>query len=232
MQEYIMIGYIYKTTNTINNKCYIGKKYGVFDSNYFGSGKILNQAIKKYGISNFICEALCECNTEEELNNQEIYFISQNSPKYNLAAGGTGGDTLKYANSEYKQMIIEKRKESLKKKWNSINDEKRKEWGDSISKSKKGKASNRPGYKHHSESVKKRIAESNRIAALSKSEEIKENQRKAMEQRKGMPNVACHKKVEYESVVYHSVKEACAKLGICSTTLKKRIKNGKGKYLQ
>lgn len=34
-------GYIYKTTNLINQKYYIGQKKGLFDPNYFGSGKVL-----------------------------------------------------------------------------------------------------------------------------------------------------------------------------------------------
>lgn len=43
---------IYKTTNLINGKIYIG-----FDSHnnpeYFGSGKLIKMALKKYGTSNF-----------------------------------------------------------------------------------------------------------------------------------------------------------------------------------
>lgn len=43
---------IYKTTNLINGKIYIGQ-----DSkdrpNYYGSGKLIHRAIKKYGKENF-----------------------------------------------------------------------------------------------------------------------------------------------------------------------------------
>lgn len=49
-----MYGYIYITTNIINNKKYIGKhKAKVHSKSYLGSGVILNEAIKKYGRSNF-----------------------------------------------------------------------------------------------------------------------------------------------------------------------------------
>ena len=39
---------IYKTTNTINGKIYIGQDKNNNPS-YYGSGKILQKAIKKYG---------------------------------------------------------------------------------------------------------------------------------------------------------------------------------------
>lgn len=43
-----MYGYIYKTTNLINNKIYIGQhKHEKFDIKYFGSGYALVNAIKK-----------------------------------------------------------------------------------------------------------------------------------------------------------------------------------------
>jgi hypothetical protein len=52
-----------------------------------------------------------------------------------------------------------------------------------------------------------------------------------MVKRRGIPNTACYKQVEIDGTIYKSVSEACTALSICSTTLKKRIKNGNGKYL-
>ena len=43
---------IYKITNLINNKIYIGKDT-TSDPNYFGSGLLINRAFKKYGKENF-----------------------------------------------------------------------------------------------------------------------------------------------------------------------------------
>lgn len=88
---------IYKTTNLINNKFYIGKDAKNTKS-YFGSGKVLKLAIKKYGKENFKKETLKECKTLEELNELEKFYISyfdSTNPKrgYNLTDGGTGGDT-------------------------------------------------------------------------------------------------------------------------------------------
>ena len=67
-----MIGYIYKTTNKINQKIYIGKhQSSEYDNRYFGSGKILRRAIEKYGIENFANEMIDTADTDEELNQKE-----------------------------------------------------------------------------------------------------------------------------------------------------------------
>lgn len=55
-----MYGYIYKTTNTINGKIYIGQKKSseFLGVQYLGSGKILKSAINKYGVEAFIVEVI------------------------------------------------------------------------------------------------------------------------------------------------------------------------------
>lgn len=89
-----MYGYIYITTNLVNGKKYIGQhRANEYDDKYFGSGSVLRKAIQKYGIENFINEILSVCETEEELNEQEIYFIQKykatdNPDFYNLCSGG------------------------------------------------------------------------------------------------------------------------------------------------
>jgi hypothetical protein len=92
--------YIYKIINKINNHWYLGKHNGS-DPNYMGSGKILKQAYKKYGLENFEKIILETCKTEDELNQREIFWINStnaiNDPNsYNLVDGGTGGDRSKY----------------------------------------------------------------------------------------------------------------------------------------
>lgn len=101
---------IYKTTNLINSKIYIGQD-SKNDSNYLGSGKILNYAIKKYGRENFKKEILEECKTKEELNKQEIYWIKfynsiNKSIGYNINEGGSGGDN--YTNNPNMEEIRKK----------------------------------------------------------------------------------------------------------------------------
>jgi hypothetical protein len=92
--------YIYKIINKLNGKWYIGKHNGS-DPNYMGSGKLLKQAYKKYGIENFEKVILETCATDEELNLKEVEWMNTTNalsdPKcYNLAEGGTGGDRSKF----------------------------------------------------------------------------------------------------------------------------------------
>lgn len=101
---------VYKTTNLISGKIYIGhhKQNNKFDpyefDGYLGSGKLLKEAIEKYGENNFIRETLFvfdnkkECiGKEKELVNEE-FVISRNN--YNLMVGGEGGDTLSFMSEE------------------------------------------------------------------------------------------------------------------------------------
>lgn len=108
-----MFGYVYLTTNLINQRMYIGKhKSNKYDNAYYGSGKIILQAINKYGIENFKNEILYKANTEEELNEKEKYFISLYRQKYgkkmyNIAFGGDGGDTYSNRSEKEKAEFVE-----------------------------------------------------------------------------------------------------------------------------
>jgi group I intron endonuclease len=88
------IGYIYKTTNLINGKIYIGQhQRDEFDSKYYGSGKILLRALKKYGKENFKVEVVCWIRKFERLDIAERQFIKafdSRNPKigYNITQGG------------------------------------------------------------------------------------------------------------------------------------------------
>jgi hypothetical protein len=84
---------IYKTTNITNGKHYIGKHQTKdLDDGYFGSGKLLKRAIKKYGKDNFYKEVLHICSTEKEMNLREkILVVPDPEISYNLCSGGQGG---------------------------------------------------------------------------------------------------------------------------------------------
>ncbi len=90
---------IYKATNLINGKIYIGQTvYSLIDranghvsksnttkNNYF------HNAIKKYGASNFKWQVVCLCPNIKSLNEQEEYYIAYYNLMnngYNLKSGG------------------------------------------------------------------------------------------------------------------------------------------------
>lgn len=78
------IGFIYKVTNHIEDKIYIGKKYisrGVKWQTYWGSSKELTEDIKKYGIEKkelgikyFSREIIRYCSTNIDLTYYEVHY--------------------------------------------------------------------------------------------------------------------------------------------------------------
>lgn len=105
------IYFIYKITNKVNGKSYVGKHetYSV-DDDYFGSGKILRIAIKKYGKENFHKEIIEFCDNSKDLCDKEIFWIRETNSfcpnGYNINSGGKGGDNFTY--NPNKELIREK----------------------------------------------------------------------------------------------------------------------------
>lgn len=83
---------IYKITNILDGKYYIGKHQTKdLDDGYMGSGKLLKRAIQKHGINNFSKEILHVFQTEHEMNDKEKELVTLNEMSYNLCPGGDGG---------------------------------------------------------------------------------------------------------------------------------------------
>jgi group I intron endonuclease len=227
-----MYGYIYETTNMINGNTYIGKKEGEFDKTYYGSGMVLKQALKKYGRENFEVNVLSTYNSLDDLNNAEVMFIETRNPAYNIAKGGTGGNTLARADEAYKQEIVKKRALTLKNIHASLTEEERKTWNENISKAKKGIATTF-GY-HHTEEAKARSAESNRKTWKKKRADLSdpwhENHAEAMKARRGISNYHSYKPIEVNGIVYESFVEASKKLDVTRQTLLNWIRKGKASY--
>lgn len=109
------MGYIYKITNNINNKCYIGKTERTIQIRWLEHSKPskwksdlpLYRAFLKYGINNFSIEEVEECNNAI-LDEREIYWIDYFDAYrngYNCTAGGEGGIKT---HEEYLDIIIER----------------------------------------------------------------------------------------------------------------------------
>ena len=124
--------YVYRITNTLNGKTYIGQhKYvDIKTDKYMGSGTNLLRAYKKYGMENFKKEILVfNIKGKEYADLLEIVFIKSEREKvgvencYNIADGGTGGyigdeackkiskaNKGKKHSDEWKKMMSEKMK--------------------------------------------------------------------------------------------------------------------------
>lgn len=91
---------IYKTTNLINGKYYIGKHQTTnINDRYFGSGKAISNAIKKYGKKNFRKDILFVFDNEQDMNEKEIELVTEEfistDKNYNMGVGGEGGPHFK-----------------------------------------------------------------------------------------------------------------------------------------
>ena len=160
--------YIYRITNLINGKTYIGQhKYKDLNDDYMGSGKHLKRAQKKYGIENFRKEILIfNVSKKEHIDLLEKTFISSEREKvgpencYNITDGGEGRSGP--MSEEAKKKISEARKGK------KLSEEARKK----ISEAHKGKKL--------SEEARKKVSEANKGKKLSE-----ETRKKLSEANKG-----------------------------------------------
>lgn len=96
---------VYKVTNLVNNKIYIGittldvaKRWYQHCSDAYAKrdNYVFHKAIRKYGSTNFKVEIIDTANSEEELKQKEIYYISfyhsyildKDCNGYNMTPGG------------------------------------------------------------------------------------------------------------------------------------------------
>jgi group I intron endonuclease len=162
---------IYKITNIINGKTYIGKHQTKnLNDGYMGSGKILRQAISKNGLENFTKEILHVFDNEKEMNDKERELVTIDESTYNLCDGGHGG--FGYINrSDIVKFKGKKHTEEAKKKmahWGNSHgkgskrsEEAKKKTSEGVSKALKGVPKSDEHKRKIAESVKTRWAERN-----------------------------------------------------------------------
>lgn len=92
---------IYLRTNIVNGKQYVGqtndmkkRDYQWYNTDMVYAGTYITNARNKYGTENFKTKILKECETQEQLNFWEQYYIKKLNTKvpngYNLTDGGDG----------------------------------------------------------------------------------------------------------------------------------------------
>lgn len=87
---------VYRITNLINGKIYVGKhQTDNINDGYLGSGIRIRHAMKKYGYENFKKEILFECSSKNEMDAKEAEIVNEDflnrNDTYNLKIGGDGG---------------------------------------------------------------------------------------------------------------------------------------------
>lgn len=109
-----MKGVIYKITNNINKKVYIGKTYSDVEKRFKEhvrdskrercKNRPLYRAFNKYGVENFSHEVLGEYE-EKELEDMEIYYIDQFNSYHNGYNATRGGDGKRYLDLNEEEVI-------------------------------------------------------------------------------------------------------------------------------
>ena len=84
-------GYVYRITNNINGKTYIGSHAG-HNPRYMGSGVALKRAYKKYGLINFTKDIVIHCSDYQKAEQQILTVLNAANDKtmYNMTNTGTG----------------------------------------------------------------------------------------------------------------------------------------------
>lgn len=127
---------IYRITNTVNKKTYIGqhKYHKTSNDRYMGSGTVLHLAYKKYGIENFHKDILVDEITNQNLADElETAFIAEYQPEYNIMKGGQG---CRIFTEDMKRKMSEAKKKNPINYWKGK--ERSKETKEKISNTKKG----------------------------------------------------------------------------------------------
>ncbi len=155
------MAYVYKITNNMNGKFYIGKtqrsslvrrwkehQRKALDENYRHP---LYDGIRHHGLENFSIEILEECDVEL-LDKKEKFWISELRPVYNLTIGGEGGDTFTHKPEHMKEET--RKKLSVAAKKNAQNPE----YIRKLSEASKKKAQD-PTYIHKLSNAGKKLAQ-------------------------------------------------------------------------
>ena len=130
-----MVHYLYKITNKINGKYYIGV-HSTENTNdgYLGSGIGINRARMKYGDDAFVKEILSFANTRAEVLAMERQLVTEevvsDPASYNMVVGG--GSAVDFFKQQGDDVFVEHQRlagqRGAARHYGHMNDEQRREW--------------------------------------------------------------------------------------------------------
>lgn len=185
---------IYKATNTVNGKVYIGKTTRTLEERrkeheYEATRRDRNfafyNAIRKYGTDVFEWKIIDKATTEDELNEKERYWIAyynavNRDHGYNMTEGGDG--------VKPNEEVREKLSESIRRRWQDgdyrkkvVEAHKRK----TLSEETRRKISEAQKGRKHTEETKRKLSEAHKGKKLSE-----EHCKKMAEARRGEKSVS------------------------------------------
>lgn len=223
---------IYKLTNKINNKLYIGcSKYSaekrfnrhVVEATRNTTKSILHKAIRKYGRESFSIETLETLLTEQDMFEREKYYIlfyNSNIHGYNLTIGGDAGPVnIGSKNGMYgkKHTLSAKLKMSEKKKL--LTGDKHPHYN------KPSPLKGRTYNQMHGDKIALEIKTKQRIAQLGKSRPYNvgdNNPAKRIDVREKI-SIARSKPITVNNITYKNKKQAALELNISLYKLNKLI---------
>ena len=132
------MGFIYKITNNLNGKFFIGKtsrtinwRFSTHKSASISPKDYFHRALKKYGVENFSIICIKEVREADDIDILEKHYIEWLKPDYNLKEGGQGG--------RHSDISRERMSKSQKGIGRTRTPEGKKDWCEKLSKSNKGK---------------------------------------------------------------------------------------------
>ena len=157
--------YIYKITNKLNGKFYIGMhSTDNLDDGYFGSGQLLWKSIRKHGKESHEMEILEHYFSREDLATREKELVNfdllENDLCLNLAIGGDGGWSHLIKDEHYYETRRRTARKTMEKFKSSVSHRKKlKNRAKRLNEEGKLKPLNWTGLSH-SEETKKKMSES------------------------------------------------------------------------
>lgn len=221
------VSYIYKVTNLVNGKIYIGQSVDPIRrikqhiDVRSKQGYLLNYAVKKYGVENFLFEVIRSEIPIEQINEIEIQCIREHNCKrpygYNLTNGGEGTKGYAHSQETRKKMsqaqFGKKLSDETKNKLRTFNVGKR------LSEEHIHKISTAKIGTQHSEETKKKIS-------LVKQNMSEDTKKKMSESHKGKPSNMSGKSHSEES----KRKISIANSNPSEDTRKKMSESAKNRY--